>query len=96
MRVLPLALVCAVCAGNAAVSDEHSASEFAPAESTLQPFARGDVFIGATQLNDPDDDHAGRGRILQFDADLKLRGVLWIEDTTHLVGGLTFAPDNTL
>ncbi len=62
----------------------------------LQPFARGDVFIGATLLNDPDDDHAGRGRILQFDADLKLRGVLWIEDTTHLVGGLTFGPDNTL
>ena len=96
MRVLPLALVCAVCAGNAAVSDEYSTNEFAPPESTLQPFAQGDVFIGATLLNDPDDDHAGRGRILQFDADLNLRGVLWIEDTTHLVGGLTFAPDNTL
>ena len=96
MRVLRLALLCAVCAGNAAVSDEQPASEFAPSESTLQPFARGDVFMGATLLNDPDDDHAGRGRILQFDADLNLRGVLWIEDTTHLVGGLTFGPDNTL
>ena len=96
MRVLPLVLVCTVCAGNVAVSDEQSTDEFAPAESTLQPFARGDVFIGATLLNDPDDDHAGRGRILQFDADLNLRGVLWIEDTSHLVGGLTFAPDNTL
>ena len=94
MRGLRLALACAVCAGSAAVSDEQSANEFAPAESTLQPFARGDVFIGATLLNDPDDDHAGRGRILQFDANL--RGVLWIEDTTHLIGGLTFAPDNTL
>ena len=78
------------------MSDEQSPVEFAPAESTLQPFARGDVFIGATLLNDPEDDHAGRGRILQFDADLNLRGVLWIEDTTHLIGGLTFGPDDTL
>ena len=96
MRALPLLFACVLCAGNVAMGDEQSANEFAPAESTLQPFARGDVFIGATLLNDPDDDHAGRGRILQFDADLNLRGVLWIEDTTHLVGGLTFAPDNTL
>ena len=96
MRVLRLVLLCAVCAASAAVSDERSTDEFAPAESTLQPFARGDVFIGATLLNDPDDDHAGRGRILQFDADLTLKGVLWIEDTSHLIGGLTFAPDNTL
>ncbi|MFW2403823.1 MAG: hypothetical protein ACN4GT_03580, partial [Gammaproteobacteria bacterium] len=62
----------------------------------LQPFARGDVFVGATQLNNPDDDHAGRGRILQYDADLHLKGVLWVEGTTHLVYGLTFAPDATL
>ena len=96
MRMLRLALACAGCAGSVAMSDEQSPDEFAPAESTLQPFARGDVFIGATLLNDPDDDHAGRGRILQFDADLNLKGVLWIEDTTHLVGGLTFSPDNTL
>ena len=52
MRALRLALACAVCAGNAAVSEEQTASEFAPPESTLQPFARGDVFIGATLLND--------------------------------------------
>lgn len=64
--------------------------------SRLQPFAPGDVFVGATELNDPDDDHAGRGRILQFDADLNLRGVLWVEGTTHLVYGLTFAPDGVL
>ena len=96
MRALPLLFACVLCAGNVAMGDEQSANEFAPAESTLQPFARGDVFIGATLLNDPDDDHAGRGRILQFDADLNLKGVLWIEDTSHLVGGLNFGPDNTL
>ena len=39
-------------------------------ESTLQPFGPGDVFAGATLLNDPDDDHAGRGRIIQYDAGL--------------------------
>lgn len=96
MRTLPLVFACALCTGNGAVSEEQPANDFAPEESTLQPFARGDVFIGATLLNDPGDDHAGRGRILQFDANLNLRGVLWIEDTSHLVGGLTFAPDNTL
>ncbi len=88
--------VCAFCAAGVAVSEEQSTIDFAPEESTLQPFARGDVFIGATLLNDPDDDHAGRGRILQFDAGLNLKGVLWIQDTSHLVGGLTFGPDNTL
>ena len=96
MRVLWLAFVCAICAGSAAVSEAQATDEFAPEQSTLQPFAVGDVFIGATLLNNPDDDHAGRGRILQFDADLNLKGVLWIEDTSHLIGGLTFGPDNTL
>lgn len=62
----------------------------------LRPFARGDVFVGATQLNNPDDDHAGRGRILQYDADLNPKGLLWVEGTTHLVYGLTFAPDGVL
>jgi hypothetical protein len=65
-------------------------------ESTLQPFAVGDVFVAATQLNNPDDDHAGRGRIIQYGADLKEKGVLWLDDTTHLVGGLKFAPDGVL
>lgn len=59
-------------------------------ESTLQAFARGDVFVGATVLNDPADDHAGRGRILQYDADLTEKGMLWLAETTHLVGGLKF------
>lgn len=58
--------------------------------STLQAFAHGDVFVGATVLNDPADDHAGRGRIIQYDADLVEKGVLWLEQTTHLVGGLKF------
>ena len=56
----------------------------------------GDVFVAATELNNPDDDHAGRGRILQFDADLKLKGTLYIEQTTHLVGGLKFDADGVL
>ena len=64
--------------------------------STLQPFAPGDVFVGATLLNDPDDDHAGLGRIFQYDANLNLRGQLWVTGTTHLVYGLTFSPQGEL
>lgn len=71
-------------------------TDFALEQSSLQSFARGDVFVGATLLNNPDDDHAGRGRILQFDADLNLKGVLWIDDTSHLIGGLNIGPDGTL
>jgi hypothetical protein len=62
----------------------------------LTPFSPGDVFVGATRLDNPDDDHAGRGRILQYDADLNLKGLLWVEGTTHLVYGLSFAPDGVL
>lgn len=65
-------------------------------QSTMQPFEKGDVFAGATVLNNPDDDHAGDGRIIQFDADLNEKGVLWTRGTTHLVGGLKFAPDGNL
>lgn len=65
-------------------------------DSTLQPFAKGDLFVAATELNDPADDHAGRGRILQFDADFNPKGTLWLDETTHLVGGLKFAPDGIL
>lgn len=64
--------------------------------STLQAFSPGDVFIGATLLNDPDDDHAGIGRIFQYDADLQLRGQLWVTGSTHLVYGLTFSPEGEL
>ncbi|MBX3694908.1 MAG: hypothetical protein KF790_07020 [Steroidobacteraceae bacterium] len=59
-------------------------------ESTLKPLATGDVFVAATELNDPLDDHAGRGRILQYDANLRPKGVLWLDMTSHLVGGLAF------
>jgi len=58
--------------------------------STLKAFAKGDLFVGATQLNNPEDDHAGRGRILQFDSNLAPKGELWLDETTHLVGGLKF------
>lgn len=64
--------------------------------STLQPFASGDVFVGSTLLDGAGDDHAGRGRILQYDSQLRKKGVLFLTDTTHLVGGLEFDPDGTL
>jgi sugar lactone lactonase YvrE len=64
--------------------------------STLQPFAPGDVFVGSTVLEGAGDDHAGRGRILQYDAQLRKRGILWLSDTTHLVGGLEFDRDGRL
>ena len=62
-------------------------------QSTMQPFAKGDIFAGATLLNRQDDDHAGDGRIFQYDSNLNEKGVLWTEGTTHLVGGLAFGPD---
>jgi outer membrane protein assembly factor BamB len=65
-------------------------------ESTIQPFAKGDILVGCTLLNNPDDDHAGPGRIIQYDADFNEKGVLWTEGTTHLVGGLKFGPDGNL
>jgi hypothetical protein len=64
--------------------------------STLQPFAPGDVFVGSTVLDGAADDHAGRGRILQFDSHLRKKGVLWLDQTTHLVGGLEFDRDGRL
>ena len=65
-------------------------------ESTIQPFEKGDILVGCTLLNNPDDDHAGDGRIIQYDSDLNEKGVLWTEGTTHLVGGLKFGPDGNL
>jgi hypothetical protein len=64
--------------------------------STLQPFAPGDVFVGSTVLEGGDDDHAGRGRILQYDSKLRKKGVLWLTQTTHLVGGLRFDREGRL
>jgi sugar lactone lactonase YvrE len=60
------------------------------------PFAKGDVVVGCTLLNDPADDHRGRGRILHYDSALRLKNTLWLDDTTHIVQGLRFAPDGML
>jgi hypothetical protein len=65
-------------------------------KSTLKAFAPGDILVGCTLLNDPKDDHAGPGRIIQYDANLEEKGILWTEGTTHLIVGLKFAPDKTL
>jgi len=65
-------------------------------QNTMQPFEKGDVIVACTVLNNPDDDHAGQGRLLQYDADLNEKGVLWVEETTHLINGLKFGPDGTL
>lgn len=69
---------------------------FSALQAETTAFSRGDVLVGCTLLNDPADDHRGRGRILHYDADLRLRNTLWIDDTTHIVQGLRFAPDGVL
>lgn len=63
---------------------------------SLQPFEAGDFFLGATLLNNPDDDHAGDGRIFQFDKNFQQKAVLHTPDTTHLVKGLMLGPDGVL
>ena len=63
--------------------------------STMQAFQPGDILVGATLLNVADDDHAGDGRILQYDSDLNEKGVLWT-GKSHLIGGLNFAPSGVL
>jgi hypothetical protein len=62
----------------------------------FQPFANGDVFVAATIMDNPTDDHMGTGRIFQYDADLKLKGEFYTKGTKHKIGGLAFAPDGTL
>jgi len=62
----------------------------------MKPFAKGDIFLGCTYLNDEIDDHKGDGRILQYDKELNQKGVLWTKGTEHLVIGLTFDPNGTL
>ena len=64
--------------------------------STFQPWVRGDIFLAVTELNDPNDDHAGRGRIQQYGADFQHKGTLDLADTHHLVGGLKFDRDGVL
>ncbi|MBM4197071.1 MAG: hypothetical protein FJ197_08250 [Gammaproteobacteria bacterium] len=64
--------------------------------STATPWARGDILVASTVMNDPNDDHAGIGRLFQYDENLELKGELWLEGSTHKVGGLAFGPDKTL
>ncbi len=64
--------------------------------TAAMPFSPGDVVAGCTLLNDPKDDHRGRGRILHFDSGLKLKNTLWLDDTTHIVQGMRFGPDRSL
>ena len=65
-------------------------------KSTATPFEAGDIFVAATLMDDPDDDHAGTGRLLQYDANLELKGALYVEGTRHKIGGLTFDADGNL
>ena len=64
--------------------------------STITPFDNGDIFLGCTYLNNPDDDHMGDGRILQFDRNWIPKGTLYTEGTRYLIVGCRFAPDGTL
>ena len=64
--------------------------------STMKPFAPGDIFLGCTYLNDATDDHAGEGRILQYDRNMVPKGTLYTEGTSHLIVNLRFGPDGIL
>jgi hypothetical protein len=65
--------------------------------STMKPFAPGDIFLGCTYLmNVAGDDHAGEGRILQFDRNMVPKGTLYTAGTTHLIVNLRFGPDGVL
>jgi hypothetical protein len=64
--------------------------------STATPFRHGDILVASTVMNDPADDHAGVGRIFQYDENLRFKGELWLKGSAHKVGGLTFGPDKTL
>jgi hypothetical protein len=65
--------------------------------STMKPFAAGDIFLGCTYLVNPGhDDHAGEGRILQFDRNMVPKGTLYTEGTSHLIVNLRFGPDDIL
>lgn len=59
-------------------------------------FEDGDIFLSATLLDNPKDDHAGKGRIFQFSRSLSFKSVIHTPDTSHLVKGLMFGPDGVL
>ena len=65
-------------------------------ENTMKPFELGDIFLGCTELIKDIDDHKGNGRILQYDKDFNLKGILWTEGTDHLVIGLKIDPKGIL
>ena len=62
----------------------------------MKPFELGDIFLGCTELIEDIDDHKGIGRILQYDKDFNIKGILWTEGTNHLVIGLTIDPKGIL
>ena len=64
--------------------------------STMKPFEAGDIFLGCTYLNNPDDDHMGDGRILQFDKYWRPKGTLYTPDTRYFIVGCKIGPDGTL
>ena len=64
--------------------------------NTVQRFAKGDILVAATIMDNPTDDHGGTGRIIQYDENLQVKGELYLDGTKHKVGGLAFAPDRTL
>jgi hypothetical protein len=64
--------------------------------STLKPFATGDIFLGNTYLNDPNDDHRGEGRIIQFDRNWVMKGTWYTTGTRYFIVGCKIAPDDTL
>jgi len=67
-----------------------------PRVSTGKPFAKGDIFVAATVMDVPDDDHAGTGRIFQYDEKMNLKGEIWLQGSAHKVGFLGFGPGSTL
>ena len=62
----------------------------------MKPFELGDIFLGCTELIEDIDDHKGNGRILQYDKDFNLKGILWTEGTDHLIIGLKIDPKGIL
>ena len=62
----------------------------------MKPFETGDIFLGCTYLNNPNDDHQGEGRILQFDREWRPKGTLYTEGTRYLIIGCKMGPDGTL
>jgi len=88
-RTLCMGVAAALLCAGASSADE-------PRISTGKPFEPGDIFVASTVMNDPADDHAGIGRIFQYDRDLRLKGEIWLQGSSHKVGGLVFGPDGTL